>query len=282
MSDLLYSALRNPSLKRILSDVRTVCAQLNLDFFAVGALARNIWYAANELPPRGTKDLDFALYIPNRTVYNHLRQALIGELGYIPAPRNAFCLISPYGVPVDLLPFGEIEEEGKVLVEGQGLVEIKLDGFAETYQNALINVSIEEDTLSVCTIPAVVLLKLIAFDDRPEQRPNDPSDIDAVLRHYPHLEADLIWDEYDFLYGDDSDHETIGVEVLGHEVSKIIRNNRELYVRVLRILDDGIAERSTLARRMVSPDAVEPIVRKMGRLEALRRGVVEGLRRLDQ
>ena len=70
--------------------------------------------------------------------------------------------------------------------------------------------------------------------------------------------------------------------MLGHEVSKIIRNNRELYVRVLRILDDGIAERSTLARRMVSPDAVEPIVRKMGRLEALRRGVVEGLRRLDQ
>ncbi len=94
-----------------------------------------------------------------------------------------------------------------MIVEGQGLVEVKLEGFMETYLHALEDVQIEDDHLKVCSIPAVVLLKLIAFDDRPERRPNDPLDIDAVLRHYPDLETDLIGEDYNFLYEDDSDHE---------------------------------------------------------------------------
>ena len=178
MSDLRYSALHNPHLKQIIADVRTVSEDLGLSFFAVGALARNVWYTAHDMHPRGTKDVDFALYLPSREVYNRLRTRLISDHAYRPAPHNAFCLNSPYGIPVDLLPFGEIEQDGKVIVDGQGLVEVRLDGFMETYLNALEDIRIEGDTLKVCSIPAVVLLKLIAFDDRPERRPNDPLDID--------------------------------------------------------------------------------------------------------
>jgi predicted nucleotidyltransferase len=282
MSDLLYSVLNNPYLERIVGDVRTACDELNLDFFAVGALARNVWYTAHDMPARGTKDVDFALYLPNQDVYNQLREKLIDDLGYTSASHNAFCLNSPHGVPVDLLPFGEIEENGKVIVEGQGLVEVKLDGFVETYQHAVRKIQIEDDLLNVCSIPAVVLLKLIAFDDRPERRPNDPLDIDAVLRHYPHLETDLIWEKYNFLYKDDSDHELIGIEVVGHEIAKIIHQNESLCTRVLDILERAMSGTSNLAKQMVSPEIKETVERKIERLATLRRGVVDGLKALQK
>ena len=278
MSDLLYSALHHPQLKQIITDVQTACEGLGLSFFAVGALARNVWYTAHDMHSRGTKDVDFALYLSSKDVYNRLREELINHFGYTPAPHNAFCLDSPYGTPVDLLPFGEIEENGKVIVEGKGLVEVKLDGFLETYRNALETIQIEDDMLKVCSIPAVVLLKLIAIDDRPERRPNDPLDIDAVLRHYPDLETELIWEDYNFLYKDDSKHELVGIEVLGYEVSKIIHENQTLCARVVDILDRAVDRRSSLAKQMMSPDVEETVDHKIERLATLRRGIVDGLK----
>ena len=121
-------------------------------------------------------------------------------------------------------PFGEIENDGRVLIEGSGLTSINLDGFFETYKSGLVTTEIEEDTFNVCSIPAVVLLKLIAYDDRPERRPKDPIDISSIINHYPEIETNLIWDEYSFLYDDDDkSHEQVGVEVLGYEIGKIIK-----------------------------------------------------------
>lgn len=202
----LYEKLGSTLLKNIIKDIIIASKELEIDFFGVGALARNAWYVDNNLPARGTKDVDFGVYIPNEDIYNLLRNKLINDFGYIASSSNAFCLISPDEIPVDLLPFGEIEENGKVLVEGKGLTSISLDGFKEVHVKGLKSIDVEGDVFSVCTIPAVVLLKLIAFDDRPEQRVKDPLDISSIFKVYPDIESDFIWDEYSFLYEDELSH----------------------------------------------------------------------------
>lgn len=133
----LYEALGNEYLEKIISDTIEASSALNIDFFAVGALARNVWYVENNLDPRGTRDVDFGVYMPSAEMYAALISELVDSYGYVQSEGNAFCLISPDGIPVDFLPFGEIENQGKILIDGKGLTTIKLDGFKEVHHNGV-------------------------------------------------------------------------------------------------------------------------------------------------
>jgi len=253
---------------------------LGIDFFGVGALARNIWYVQNEEYSRGTKDIDFGVYVANEGEYNQLCGKLIEDYKYTIVSTNAFCLISPQGVQVDLLPFGEIENEGKVVIEGKGLVSINLDGFKEAFEYGAVGATVENDNFKVCSIPSVVLLKLIAFDDRPERRPKDSIDINSILMHYPQIETELIWEGYNFLYEDDEKtHDEIGIEVLGFEISKIISNNEDLKNRVLDILDKAVKLKSKLAELMIQNAEKETIKMKLDILQSLQNGIVKGIKK---
>ena len=103
MSKLFYNSLGTTHLKDIITDLQKAAKELNFDFFGIGALARNIWYASNDAPPRGTKDIDFAVYVPTSDIYNQLKTKLINDYNYVEVANNVFCLNSPYGIPLDLL-----------------------------------------------------------------------------------------------------------------------------------------------------------------------------------
>lgn len=75
------------------------------------------------------------------------------------------------GIQVDILPFGEIEINDEVKFEGTGLISIKVNGFNEVYFAGTETVELSTGhTFKVATLPAIVLLKFIAYDDRPEVR----------------------------------------------------------------------------------------------------------------
>lgn len=269
----LYEALGNEYLKKIISNTIEVANALDIDFFGVGALARNIWYVENDREPRGTKDVDFGVYIPNSEVYSALKEKLIADYNYVQSESNAFCLISPDGIPVDFLPFGEIENQGKVLIDGKGLTLIQLDGFKEVFDEGIRAVNIGSQTINICTIPSVVLLKLIAFDDRPEHRVKDPMDISSIITEFPHIESDLLWEEYSYLYDKDISHEEVGTIVLGSEVGKLICQNKKLLDRVLRIVQDGIDLNNSLAARMIIDSMNETVNEKQHLLKLLKEGI---------
>ncbi len=274
----LYDALGNEYLKNIIADIIGAATALNIDFFGVGALARNIWYVENDLAPRGTKDVDFGVYTPNPDTYSALKAKLINDYKYIQTKENAFCLISPDGIPVDFLPFGEIENQGKVLIDGKGLTTVKLDGFREVYSEGIREVAIGSHRINICTIPAVVLLKLIAFDDRPEHRLKDALDVSSIMTEFPTIESDLLWEEYNYLYDQDISHEEVGTIVLGSEVGKLIFQNEELLDRVLQIVQEGINLSSSLAARMIIDNARETVAQKQHLLRLFKKGI-EGVGR---
>jgi predicted nucleotidyltransferase len=269
----LYSKLGNTLLKDIVADIMAASNDLGIEFFGVGALARNAWYVENDLPARGTSDVDFGVYVPNEAVYGQLKNRLMEGYRYTASSTNAFCLLSPHGISVDLLPFGEIESSGKVLVDGKGLTAINLDGFREVHLNGLKKVNFEGDVFNVCTIPSVVLLKLIAFDDRPDQRVKDPLDISSIFKVYPNIESDFIWDEYSFLYEGELSHDAVAVTVLGYEVRKLIAGNIGLLKRVNSILEVAISGRSKLAAYMIEDGQKETVAMMAERLALFKRGI---------
>ncbi|MFT6338544.1 MAG: putative nucleotidyltransferase [Saprospiraceae bacterium] len=126
-----YNALQVDGLKDVLETIAIACNTLGIDFFVVGAVARNIWYANSKKELRGTKDIDFGVYVPDKETYEQLKAYLIKQYQYTQDKENAFCLITPDGKGIDLMPFGKIANDGEVMIEGSGMTTLKLDGFEE-------------------------------------------------------------------------------------------------------------------------------------------------------
>lgn len=275
-SNISYDALQAPGLKKILEQVGSACGTLGIDFFMVGAIARNAWLVAHQERARGTRDIDFAVYIPDVVSYNRLRTMLITEYGYQDSVENAFCLLSREGSQVDLLPFGEIEAEGKVVIEGKGLTTIGLDGFKEVYENGLESVRLGEELYAICNIPSILILKLIAYDDRPEHRIKDVKDIAVILQYYPQLEEDHVWSNYFDLYDEEKSHQEVAMIGLGREMLHIAQRNGKLLERLRTILQQGIAGELKLANHMIQNSLTETLEAKQHTLQLLLQGLAAG------
>jgi predicted nucleotidyltransferase len=60
-----------------------------------------------------------------------------------------------------------------------------LQGFTEIYEEGLPELNLEgEHQFKFYTLPGIVLLKMIAFDDRLEHRRDDIKDISDILNHF--------------------------------------------------------------------------------------------------
>lgn len=150
-------------------------------------------------------------------------------------------MFSPKEHQVDLLPFGEIEVEGKVMVPGTGLTQIAVNGFREVYEVALTPVDFEgEHIFKVCTLPGIVILKLIAYDDRPEHRQKDIGDVSRILQNYFEIESDLIYEHHIDLFESDSELPLIAARVLGRQMRNILTRSDALKNRVVSIMETAI------------------------------------------
>lgn len=144
---------------------------------------------------------------------------------------------------VDLLPFGAIEnEDRKVTVEGTGYTTVHVRGFAEIYSAGLPEMNLEgKHQFKFCTLPGIVILKLLAWNDRPEKRRDDILDISDILHHYFSMQDNEIWENhFDLFTGDNTDLLHVAARVMGREMRKIVIKDDALFQLI-----DGILERNS-------------------------------------
>lgn len=256
ISGIRLSEIRETSLKEALLAVEESCMHFDVDFYIIGALARDIWFAEDDISVGGTKDVDLAALVSAQDQFQNLKSRLINDHKFKESANNAFVLFAPNGIQIDILPFGALEVEDGVAVDGKGMNHIKVNGFKEVYEASIKEIKVlENKTYKVATLPGIVLLKLIAYDDRPEQRGKDPLDILTIIEHFFDLQSDLIYDSHNDLFGDEEfSKQKISCRVIGREMRSALAVNAELKTRVLRILDEHIekAEKSNFIHRMIS------------------------------
>jgi predicted nucleotidyltransferase len=238
-----YDQLRQqPEITEMLSALERGFEKFGIDFYLVGAVARDVWMSGiNNIDPRRTTgDIDFAVLINDNATYEALNEYLINIEGFHPYKGNSFVLIWKDITEVDLLPFGAIEDEGgKVTTSRLALTNISLQGFTEVYEEGLPQLDLEgKHQFKFCTLPGIVLLKLIAWDDRPEARRDDIKDISDILHHFFNMYDIEIWENHHDLFGlDDADLKHIAARVMGREMSKIAKRNEKLFSRIEGILN---------------------------------------------
>ncbi|MEO6837642.1 MAG: hypothetical protein ABI185_04600 [Ginsengibacter sp.] len=129
-------------------------------------------------------------------------------------------------------------------MNGLGLTNISLQGFTEVYEEGLPQLELGETHLfKFCTLPGIVLLKIIAWDDRREKRRDDIKDISDILSHFFNMYDNENWTNHNDLFAEqDTDLIHIAARVLGREMSKIALRNEKLFERIEGILNANTME----------------------------------------
>lgn len=138
-----------------------------------GALARHL-----ELDWRATADLDLTVGID---LDEYLRTVQILD-GWARDPRREHHVTSPWGVKVDLVPAGPGLRAAGKLVWPAGGGEMRLAGMDLAFEH-FVTEPLAHSTLRVASLPALVVLKMTSWLDRPAERERDLVDLGYVLDH---------------------------------------------------------------------------------------------------
>lgn len=243
---LSWSDARYGGLRTICESVESALAATGVDFYyLIGAQARDLWYPPDKLSSRITRDVDFAILAANDAQFTAVKQVLSKQHGYEEIHDDGVRLHSPDGTTVDILPFGEIEAEDRTVLGGQGFTSIHVDGFREVANVGTAEAQLDGaggPTFRIATLPSIVLLKLISYDDRPDQRAKDPEDIAYIFSTYFDIVTNLFfYTHYDVLEGIDSGYAHMGARVIGREMRLILQQSATLDARVRGIVGAHIA-----------------------------------------
>lgn len=208
--------------------VANVADRLRIPFIVVGASARDIvlHYGHGANIERATTDVDVGVYVPDWSAFNALKQALLDK-GFATTEAE-HRLISPGDVQVDIIPFGEIEDDqAKIAWPPQGNWVMNMRGFQEALGHADI-VRIQDTPpvdIPVATPQGLVVLKLIAWLDRsPDKRDRDATDLIYLLRTYEKIPSvsDWLYKDQKFMEEYDWDLTLSGARKLGVDSRMIV------------------------------------------------------------
>lgn len=139
----------------------------------VGALARDIvtHFVGGSTAPRATYDIDMAVSVATPEEFDDL-------LSRFERDRWAIQRIHVLGTVVDIVPFGGIADAGLVAL-GEGTLDV--NGVAEASVSS-VRASISRNIeINVASLPALCILKVLAWRDRRASTHKDALDLKHLL-----------------------------------------------------------------------------------------------------
>jgi len=203
---------------------------MRLQCFLVGATARDVLlkHVFNVKIIRATKDVDFAIAVASWDQYEALRARLLDTGAFKPGPLEAAHRIQyvagAAGDPVDLLPFGGVEDPAaKISWPPDMKVLMNVIGYEDALSSA-IDIRLDETlNVRVASLPGLALLKLFAWADRGLENHKDALDLVTLFRTYIDAgNTDRAYGEGFALLEDvEYDLDLMGPRLLGHDVRRI-------------------------------------------------------------
>jgi predicted nucleotidyltransferase len=230
-----------PRIAEMLKDLESVLTRHNVDFYMVGAAARDIHLSTSDKhrSKRATNDIDLGILVNSDEEFQTIREELIATGKFTPT-REVIRLLHNQSLEVDLMPFGGIENEKReVKISQPKLFVMDVPGFMEAYMDT-ITYELDGFHLNVSSVEGIILLKLIAYDDRPD-RTKDLDDIDYFIEVYFDLFFEDIYVNYmgvmeiydttanDYL-------SMVSARVIGRKLKVLLDHSPELFERVCQIL----------------------------------------------
>ena len=264
----------------VLKVVASVAAKLELQWFVVGAMARDIVLTGvfGLDVGRATRDVDLAVSVASWDQFTELKQQLLNtgqfaetngvahRLSYRPTAGNR-------GYPLDLIPFGGVEGGARFIAWPPDLSEIMNVAGYEEALGAAIEVRVESGlVVRVASLPGLAVLKLLAWKDRGNESSKDAIDLVTLMRRYSDAgnEDRLYGSEIKVLETVAYRMELAGPRLLGRDVRAIL--TAATAERLQEVLDDG-NDRLVSQMARAFPDADDRITEVENLLDQFRAGL---------
>jgi predicted nucleotidyltransferase len=239
-----YKELGVPYFREIFDLLDETFKSRGIPYYLLGATAISLELLKDGIKPsRGTKDIDFAIMVSSYADYKGLIEEL-KEKGFVNVTDPWTFYHKRFNIAIDILPFGEIEENNTVNFNERN-IDFHVLGMSTILSSAgAKSVQIEEKLVNIPSLPGMILLKLVAWSDRPEKRENDLSDILLIIKKYYWLMSEFITDQHFDLFEllDDSvlSQHIVASRVLGREAAEYLRLSDQLRERVFLVLEQNI------------------------------------------
>jgi predicted nucleotidyltransferase len=272
-SNNIIKLLESRQWDKIIENISQVAKILEIDFFIIGAAARDIGMNG-DTRFRVTNDIDFAVSITDKNKFYELKNMLCNEFGY--QEGSDYNLLHPLYGGLDLVPFGEM----RINYSHVATVALNEEGLKEVAETGLHYINLTSvQGIKVASLAAVTLLKLISWDDQKDNRGKDAEDINAIIEAYFDLNSDEIFNNHNDLFpNENKDYELsiIGAQVLGRHIGNIIKGKIRLIQQIQRILTEQIYTENRLVKRMIKTDK-DNIASKQHYLILLKNGIEENI-----
>jgi predicted nucleotidyltransferase len=277
MGPSLIDLSGDPLLQPIANVVRAVQAQAGeMSVLLVGATARDILltHAHGIAIARGTADIDFALATQNWLLFDSVRARLI-ETGDFTAGNTRHRLLYKNVMPVDIIPFDGVEGVTRhIQWPPEHDVAMNVLGYREALQSAERVRLPGDSVLSVISLPAFMLVKLIAWSERGRDTPGkDAYDLNLVLKNY--LDAgnqERLYGNASYLLDETFDYCISGARLLGADARSVLEQpgNEQSITAITNVLEPEIDPAGVL-RLAAEMDRSDP-ARALTMLQAFNKG----------
>lgn len=238
-----YKELGIPYFREVFELLDETFKSRSIPYYLLGATAISLELLKDgKKPPRGSKDIDFAIMISTKDEYEEFTIEL-EKKGFVKVAAPWTFRHPGFDIVVDVLPFGEIEENYTVNFNERN-TDLHVLGFKEV-MSAPSQVKIEETLVNIPTLPGMIILKIVAWSDRPEERENDLGDILLIISEYFWLMYDFIIDNHpdllDLLTEEgDMSQRIVASRVLGREAAKYLLQSAKLKERIFQVLEQNV------------------------------------------
>jgi len=210
----------------ILEAITNISQSLSIDFFVVGATARDIilecLYDISTI--RATIDIDFGVRVSSWKQFEKFKEGLIQTESF-KATKEVQRLTYQDTFPVDIIPFGKIADKKESFTwPPEHEIEMNILGFNEAYEHSLSVRLKAEPLLEVrfASIAGLAIMKIIAWKDKYPLRKSDAKDLLMLIRNYLATgNENRLYQEESDLIVDDFDYERASARLLGRDIASI-------------------------------------------------------------
>lgn len=188
-----------PVAEEVLAELTDICRDLELEFLVVGAAARDLVIHAlqQSTPIRATEDIDIAVAVRIGEQFIELADRLTRK-------GRSEHTFEVFGVEVDVVPFGGIEQGREVRFADGYLLDV--NGLQEAHATSVpVRMPLGTE-LRVASAPAQTALKVLAWRDRHHANPKDGLDLRVILAALAEDPfVDDVWEDDEALSATDDD-----------------------------------------------------------------------------
>jgi len=247
----------------------------DINFYLLGAIEYKSQAAINNNNNNNNPKTYFSFFINERNIYYKIREYLINKEGFTGDERFFFTLKWQNNIIIDLLPFSEYQTKPSTVTIALTSMDVIVFNIPYCAPQNLTTNSSKNKHFNFCSLPGIVLLKLISFEQYPDKKLDIIRDITKIIKHFFDLYTCEIYKKHNDLFSsNDINLQYIAGRIIGRDMRT--KTNEDVFFKIKKILEkNAIDIRSSEIAKIMTDVSENTVQENLKILKEIKIGYLE-------